>query len=139
MFIEINEVCNFSDDNDFDQYLSNILVNLNYDIKIILKWFRTISSLQTYPGKFQLMVLETKTENSVTLKINSIYIKESNQFSLNELVDNLYRREKQKPYVLQRIKNIYLWKKQNRYAALLWIVNLVVLHYFGCFAEKKIP
>ena len=92
MFIEINEVCDFSDDNDFDQNLSNILVNLNYDIKIILKWFRTISSLQTYPGKFQLMVLETKT--SVTLKINSTYIKESNQFSFNELIDNLYRREK---------------------------------------------
>ena len=40
------------------------------------------------------MVLGTKTENSVTLKINSTYIKESNQFSFNELIDNLYRREK---------------------------------------------
>ena len=67
MFIEKTEICNFADDNtiyDCGEDLSNILVNLKHDPKILLKWFR-INSLQANPGKFQFMILGKKTPNSV--------------------------------------------------------------------------
>ena len=62
MFIEKSEICNFADDNtihDYGENLSNILENLKYDMKVLLKWFR-INSFQANPGKFQFMILGKK-------------------------------------------------------------------------------
>ena len=65
-FIEKSEICNFAaDDNtiydDCGEDLSNILENLNHDMKILLKWFR-INTLQANPGKLQFMILGEKNE-----------------------------------------------------------------------------
>ena len=59
VFIEKSEICNFADDNticDCGEDLSNILVNLKHDMKILLTWFK-IKSLQANPNKFQFMIL----------------------------------------------------------------------------------
>ena len=64
MFIEKSEICNFADDNtiyDCGKDLSNILENLKYDMKVLLKWFR-INVLQANPGKFQFMILGKKNK-----------------------------------------------------------------------------
>ena len=55
MFIEKNEIFNFTDDNTIyncGESLWNILKNLTQDMKILLKCFR-INSLQVSPDKFQ--------------------------------------------------------------------------------------
>ena len=69
MFTEKTEVCNFADDNtiqDCGKDFSNILGNLKYDMKILLKWFR-MNSLHANPGKFQFMILAKKKRKSVKL------------------------------------------------------------------------
>ena len=83
MFIEKTEVCNFADDNtiyECGKDLSNILENLEHDLKILLKWFR-IYSLQANPSKFQFMILGNKRQNSVTL-IYTTEIEESKKVDL---------------------------------------------------------
>ena len=72
MFIEKTEICNFADDNtiyDCGEDLSNILENLNHDLKILLKWFR-IKFLQANPGKFQFMILMKKKFGQINNKYN---------------------------------------------------------------------
>ena len=66
------EICNFADDNtiyDCGEDLSNILENLNHDLKILLKWFR-INFLQANPGKFQFMILMKKKFGQINNKYN---------------------------------------------------------------------
>ena len=75
MFIEKTKICNVADDNtiyECGENLSNILENLKHDLKILLKWVR-INSLQANPGKFQLMILGKKKQNSVKLIIYNKY------------------------------------------------------------------
>ena len=79
MFIEKSEIYNFANDNTIYNCgydLSNILENLKRDLKILLTWFR-INCLQANLGKFQLMILGKKKQNSVKLIINSTKIGES--------------------------------------------------------------
>ena len=145
MFIEKTEVCNFADDNtiyDCGEDLSNILENLNHDLKILLKWFR-INSLQANPGKFQFMILGKKKRNSVKLIINTTEIEESRKVVLlgitidnllifNEHIDNLCRTANYKLHALRRIRKYLSLEKakllcnafinsQFNYAPLVWM------------------
>ena len=59
MIIEQSDICNFADDNtlySWGQRLTKIKVNLIFDTKRILNWFR-LNSLKSNPGKFQFMIL----------------------------------------------------------------------------------
>ena len=118
-FIEKSEICNIADDDntiydDCDEDLSNILENLNHDMKILLKWFR-INTLQANPGKLQFMILGEKKRISVKLIINSTEIEESkkvvllgitidNLLTFNEHLDNLCRTANHKLHALRRIR-----------------------------------
>ena len=126
MFIEKTEICNFADDNtiyDCGEDLSNILENLKYDLKILLKWFR-INSLQANPGKFQFMILGKKKRNLAKLTINRTEIEESRKVVLlgitidnllifNEHIDNLCRTANYKLHALRRIRK-YLFLEKAR-------------------------
>ena len=117
MFIEKTEICNFANDNttyDCGEDLSNILLNLKHDLRILLKWFR-INSLQANPSKFQFMILGKKKRNSIKLIINASEIEESTKVVLlgitidnllifNEHIDNLCRTANYKLHALRRIR-----------------------------------
>ena len=110
MFNEKTEICNFADDNtiyDCGEDLSNILENLQHNLKILLKFLR-INSLQANP---QFMILGKKKRNSVKLKINTTKIEESrnvvllgitidNLLIFNEHIDNLCRTANYKLHAL---------------------------------------
>ena len=54
LFLERTNICNFADDNTIywcDSVLEIILEDLQYDIKILLNWFK-ISSMKPNPKKF---------------------------------------------------------------------------------------
>ena len=108
MFIEINDVCNFADDDtisDCGKGLSNILENLKHDMKILLKWFR-INSLQANPSKFRFMILGKKKRNSVKLIINSTEFEESKKVILLGIpIDNLLTFNDDINNVVQQILN----------------------------------
>ena len=145
MFIEKTEICNFADDNtiyDCGEDLSNILENLNHDLKILLKWFR-INSLQANPCRFQFMILGKKKRNLVKLIINTTEIEESRKVVLlgitidnilifNEHIDNLCRTANYKLHVLRRIRKYLSLRKakllcnafinsQFNYAPSIWM------------------
>ena len=117
MFIEKTEVCNFADDNtiyDCGKDFYNILGNLKYDLKILLKWFR-MNSLHANPGKFQFMILAKKKRNSVKLILKTTQTEESkkvvllditidNLITFNEHIDNLCRMANYKLHALRRIR-----------------------------------
>ena len=68
-FISKSEICNFADDNTLSscrKMLGNILHNLKFDLGHILKWFK-VNSSKPDPGKFQFMILGTKTDIKVNL------------------------------------------------------------------------
>ena len=78
------EVSNFADDNTL--YSSNkewgiVFRNLETDLNNVLAWL-DISSLKANPGKFQLMVLETKENDSCILNIGKNKMENSIEVTL---------------------------------------------------------
>ena len=68
-FVSKCEICNFADDNTLSscwKILGNILHNLKFDLGHFLKWFK-VNSSKPDPGKFQFMILGTKTDIKVNL------------------------------------------------------------------------
>ena len=68
-FVSKSEICNFADDNTLSscgRMLGNILHNLKFNLGNILKWFK-VNSSKPDPGKFQFMILGTKTDIKVNL------------------------------------------------------------------------
>ena len=68
-FVSKSEICNFADDNTLSscgRMLGNILHNLKFNLGNILNWFK-VNSSKPDPGKFQFMILGTKTDIKVNL------------------------------------------------------------------------
>ena len=77
-FIRKTEVCNFSDGTTIYSYSLNYKEaahKLSNDTHIVLNWFK-VNSIVANPGKFQIMVLGSKIENSnITFAIENKQIK----------------------------------------------------------------
>ena len=93
-FIERTNICNFADDNTIysrNINLQTILKDLMYDMQNILKWFKA-NSMKPNPKKFQFMILEKSTRQSIILNINNVKIRESSSVVLLGLTtDNRLR------------------------------------------------
>ena len=87
LFIERTDICNFADDScNFN--LQTILKDLKYNMQVILKWFK-VNSVKPNPKKFQFMMLEEITRQSIILNINNIKIRKSSNIVLSGLtIDN---------------------------------------------------
>ena len=76
MFIEKSDIYNFADDNTLyksSPSLSVVLNCLEYDITIVLNWFK-VNSLKANLEKFQLMDLGGKKSFQYKCKIEDTYI-----------------------------------------------------------------
>ena len=82
--ITMPEVSNFADDNTLyssNKELGIVFRNLETDLNNVLAWL-DISSLKANPGKFQLMVLETKENDSCILNIGKNKMENSIEVTL---------------------------------------------------------
>ena len=73
LFIERTNICNFADDNTIyscNINLQTILKDLKYDMQNILKWFK-VNSIKPNPKKFQFMVLDKSTRQSIILNVRA--------------------------------------------------------------------
>ena len=152
-FIEVSEICNFTDDNTLyscDRNLLRIKENLIFDMKNILFWFRT-NSLKANAGKFQFMILNRKNHRRQQMVINSITVKESNEVILlgitidNKLVfkkhiENLCTTAQYKLHALTRIRKYLTLDKtillgntfinsQFNYVPLIWMFCRKTLYH----------
>ena len=111
MFSEKNVICNFADDNTL--YSSGkechiMMNNLKHEVSIILKWFK-VDSLKSNPGKFQYMILGNHQQNFVTLKVNSIEIRETSKVALLGItIDNKVTFNEKKIFIFRAIKKVML-------------------------------
>ena len=111
MFSEKTVICNFADDNTL--YSSGkechiMMNNLKHEVSIILKWFK-VDSLKSNPGKFQYMILENHQQNFVTLKVNSIEIRETSKVALLGItIDNKVTFNEKKIFIFRAIKKVML-------------------------------
>ena len=111
MFSEKTVICNFADDNTL--YSSGkechiMMNNLNHEVSIILKWFK-VDSLKSNPGKFQYMILGNHQQNFVTLKVNSIEIRETSKVALLGItIDNKVTFNEKKIFIFRAIKKVML-------------------------------
>ena len=146
-FLTKSEVCNFADDNTIyvcNKNLEFIKENLQYDMKVILQWFR-INSMKANPGKFQFMLLGKNRREKYVLDINGILVKESDSVTLlGVTIDNKLRFKQHiskisrsafyKLRALRRIRNFLTVEKshilakafinsQFNYAALIWMFS----------------
>ena len=84
MFIEKTDICNFADENTLYKSSPSLMVVLNcleYDITIVLNWFK-VNSLKANPKKFQFMVLGGKKRFQYKCKIEDTYIFSKDQVNL---------------------------------------------------------
>ena len=111
MFSEKTVICNFADDNTL--YSSGkechiMMNNLKHEVSIILKWFK-VDSLKSNPGKFQYMILGNHQQNFVTLKVNSIEIRETSKVALLVItIDNKVTFNEKKIFIFRAIKKVML-------------------------------
>ena len=77
-FIQETEVCNFADDTTIYSCLLNyeeVVHKLSNDTYIVLNWFK-VNSMAANPGKFQIMFLGSKIDNSkITFAVENKQIK----------------------------------------------------------------
>ena len=82
--ITLSEVCNFADDNTLyssNKELEIVFRSLETDLNNVLAWFN-INSLKANPGKFQLMALGTKEDDSFVLNLGKSKIESSTEVIL---------------------------------------------------------
>ena len=145
LFIERTNICNFADDNAIYSRsinLQTILKDLMYDMQSILKWFKA-NSMKPNPKKFQFMILEKSTRQSVILNINNVKIRESssvvllgltidNRLTFKDHINILLRRASFKLHALKRITKYLTAIKakllcngfinsQFNYASIIWM------------------
>ena len=145
LFIEKSEICNFADDNTIyncNDNLENILQNLEFDMKNILKWFK-VNSMKANPKKFQFMILGKSPRQTIILNINDIKIRESqkvellgliidNKLTFKDHINTLCRRASYKLHALRRIRKYLTFEKakllcnafinsQFNYASIIWM------------------
>ena len=83
-FVSKSDICNFADDNTLSscgKMLGDILHNLKFNLGHILKWFK-VNSLKPNPGKFQFMILGTKTDIKINQFRDRNKIEKSQEFVL---------------------------------------------------------
>ena len=71
-FIQNTEICNFADDNIIyacGTNLDGIIIDLEEDLCPAIEWFESNRPVAN-PSKFQLMLLGTKLNNKICMKIN---------------------------------------------------------------------
>ena len=76
LFIEKRNICNFADGNTIyscNNNLQNVLKNLKHDMINVSKWFK-VNSMKANQKKFQFMILDKGTRQTIILNINSIKI-----------------------------------------------------------------
>ena len=144
-FVEKTNVCNFADDNTIykcDADLKVVLEDLQYDMKILLNWFK-VNSMKPNPKKFQFMILGKTKRLPVTLNVNTIKIKESqsvvllgltidNQLTFKDHIETLCRNASYKLHALRRIRKYLTTEKakllynafinsQFNYSSIIWM------------------
>ena len=140
-----SDVCNFANDSTLyscGKKLENIFVNLKIDLKNLLYWFE-VNLLKANPGKFQLMILGDKKNNTFLLNIHDKEIKNSSEVELLGItvdsqlkfknhIDNLCGKASYKLHALLGIRNFLTVEKakmfanafinsQFNYAPLVWM------------------
>ena len=145
LFIEKANICNFADDNTIYSCTKNLetnLKNLEHDMINVSKWFK-VNSMKANPNKFQFMILGKGTRQTITLNINNIKIRESQNVELLGLIiDNrrtfkdhinmLCQRANCKLHALRRIRKYLTLEKskllynnfiknQFNYASIIWM------------------
>ena len=82
--IEKSDICNFTDDNTIyacDKSFEDILFRLNFDLEIVIDWFR-FNSMIANPDKFQMIFLGNKNNESFILNINNSVVENSKSVKL---------------------------------------------------------
>ena len=126
LFIEKANTCNFVDDNTIyscTKNLQTVLKNLKHDMINVLKWFK-VNSVKANPKKFQFMILGKGTRQTITLNINNIKIRESqnvellgliidNRLTFKDHINMLCRRANYKLHALRRIRKYLTLEKSK--------------------------
>ena len=145
LFIEKANICNFADDNTIyscTKNLQTVLKNLKHDMINVSKWFK-VNSMKANPKKFQFMILGKGTRQTITLNINNIEIRESqnvdflgliidNRLTFKNHINMLCRRAYYKLHALRRIRKYLTLEKskllynnfinnQFNYASIIWM------------------
>ena len=79
-----SDICNFADDNTLyacDKSFDNVLSRLNFDLEIVIKWFK-FNSMIANPDKFQIIFLGNKNNESFTLNVNDSVLENSKSIKL---------------------------------------------------------
>ena len=82
--IQDSEVCNFADDNTidaFDDNIETILGMLRKDINNALQWFK-YNQMTANPGKFQVIFMGHEKGQKLSLEINGISIRTTEEVKL---------------------------------------------------------
>ena len=93
-------------------------------MSIILKWCK-VDSLKANPGKSQFIIPGNHQRNFVTLKVNSIEIRETNKVVLLDIpIDNKLTFNEKKRFIFRTVKKF--WKafiiSQFNYAPKNWVL-----------------
>ena len=145
LFIEKANICNFADDNTIyscTKNLETVLKNLEHDMINVSKWFK-VNSMKANPKKFQFMILGKGTRQTITLNINNIKIRESqnvellgliidNRLTFKDHINMLCQRANHKLHALRRIRKYLTLEKskllynnfinnQFNYASIIWM------------------
>ena len=145
LFIEKANICNLADDNTIyscTKNLQTVLKNLKHDRINVSKWFK-VNSMKANPKKFQFMILGKGTRQTITLNINNIKIRVSQNVELLGLIidhrltfkdhiNKLCRRANYKLHAFRRIRKYLTLEKskllynnfinnQFNYASIIWM------------------
>ena len=109
MFSEKTVIFNFADDNTLSSSGKECHIIMNkHEVSIISKWFK-VYSLKANPGKFQYMILGNHQQNFVTLKVNSIEIRETSKVALLGItINNKVTFNEKKIFIFRAIKKVML-------------------------------
>lgn len=109
MFSEKTVICNFADDNTLYNSGKECHIIMNkHEVSIISKWFK-VYSLKANQGKSQYMILGNHQQNVVTLKVNSIEIRETSKVALLGItIDNKVTFNEKTIFIFRTIKKVLL-------------------------------
>ena len=138
-------MCNFADDNTIyscTKNLETVSKNLEHDMINVSKWFN-VNSMKANPKKFQFMILGKGTRQTITLNINNIKIRESqnvellgliidNRLTFKDHINMLCQRANYKLHALRRRRKYLTLEKskllynnvinnQFNYASIIWM------------------
>ena len=83
-FVSKSDICNFADDNTLcscGKMLGDILHNLKFDLRHILKWFK-VNLLKPNLRKFQFMIMGTNADTKANLFLDGNKIEKFQEVAL---------------------------------------------------------